>query len=295
MDIPELNRAFNCLKPGKIVSSANITRGLANISYLVTTDSDEKYVIRQLHDQTAHNARVESTIQKELKKNHIQVPVYLSLRNGDVVGEKSGYSFTISAFFEGTGPSKRSFKLARSYGKTLALIHDALDPKHIKIHPNPAQWLSFDVASKNITSCTGRLHDTLTEQLSHSKHILGLDLPLAIIHGDLMEDNVFAEHDEIVAVFDFETAQYGIRILDIARSYLSLGYRGELHPEKLKDSLFQGYDSVARHALTEEETKHFPLALTYVATACAAWLANNGGNEFVQPFLDAAKVNTSLS
>lgn len=74
------------------------------------------------------------------------------------------------------------------------------------------------------------------------------NLPKALIHGDLMLDNVFADGESVTAVFDFETVEYSYRILDVARSCLSLAYAGSLDDEEILRALWCGYDERTRLA-----------------------------------------------
>lgn len=284
MNIQQLTKALNLLKPGAVVDAKDITVGLANTSYLLTTDAGEKYVLRQLRMQSPASARTDAQLQARLKAVGVGTPEYAMLTTGDVVGEVDGYNFTISAHIAGSLPDRITSTLAGSFGATLAKIHRAFKDAQSLVTPNAAQWLDPKNARRDIALCPAELRRRLEDKLDETEQLFTLDLPRTVIHADLFQENVFAEDDEVTVVFDLETVEYTVRLLDIARTYISFVYGG-LDPAATWAALCNGYNAAAEQPLTPEETRQFPLAVAYASVACAAWLHNNDGKEFVEPYL----------
>lgn len=291
MNLNELDTAFRMYKPAAIIAAEDITLGLANSSYLLTTDAGEHYVLRQLRIQSPDNARAEARIQQLVRDAGVTTPQYVRLRNGDVVGSLGDIHFTISPYIYGSQPSDLNLKLAASFGATLARIHNGLAGQQELVPAGSAQWLLAQNVEREIAACPEQLADVLRQVFATVRHLPAKDLPRAVIHGDLMPDNTFAQDDSITAVFDFETAEYTVRLLDVARTYISFAYAGELDPEALRSAILLGYDDAARQKLTAAETDDFPVAVTYVAIAAAAWLRNNGGEAYVRPYLAVAGID----
>src|SRR5581483_7361616 len=197
MNIQQLTKALNLLKPGMVVNAQDITVGLANSSYLLTADTGEKYVLRQLRLQTPDNARTEAKLQVLLGKEHVLTPTYLPLTTGDVVAEVDGYNFTISNLIAGNRSGVVTLGLARSFGETLAKIHHALKDARNVITPNTEQWLRIDNARQEIARCPESLRSSLKNCLEAAQSVLNSDLPMSVVHGDLFLGNTFTAGDRL--------------------------------------------------------------------------------------------------
>jgi Ser/Thr protein kinase RdoA (MazF antagonist) len=102
------------------------------------------------------------------------------------------------------------------------------------------------------------------------------NLPQAVIHGDLWMSNVFAKNDTITTVFDIETAEHTVRLVDLARTFTSMRFNSEISRSEIIKLLTKGYNSEANTALTAEEQANINLAIAYVAGACGTWHAVHG-------------------
>jgi len=293
MNEAEIQAALKQLKDADLKDFVNITVGLANTTYRLTTNDGEVFILRHLILQTPDNARVEARLQKILNLNGVVTPTYLKLRGKDAVGDVNGKYFTISKKLEGHTPTKTTLDLVHSFGETLAKIHDSLAGCGELISPSPTQWMSLDNVEKEIEHCSGELRDRFTKLLLESKGILDYDLPKSVIHSDLFLDNTFGDDKKITVVFDFETAEYTTRLLDIARTYLPLIHDSMLTPKEIKHHLLAGYDSRSKQPLTKRELDLLPKAIVYVAVACASWLQNNNGEKFVSNYLQSASLAKS--
>lgn len=131
--------------------------------------------------------------------------------------------FTISRFIEGETPKNVSPKLIKCFAITLAKMHNALSNTVVTI--NKSQWLSQKNFKSSLDSYDDPLRDSIFELVDSSHNLFNLDLPKTVVHGASWLGNVFASKGKIRAVFDMEGAENTYRILDIARTYLSLNIR----------------------------------------------------------------------
>lgn len=263
--------------------------GIANKSYVLTTKHGEKYVARVLRAQTDESAHAEVLIQHALADSGLHSPLYLPFIDGDVVTHVDGSRVTVSQFIEGQSPKAQSIKLTRNLGAMLARIHNALAnlPPETVANNRGQALRAANIADEIARIPVGALATTLAGRFEKLKTLPTRELPRTIIHGDLFGNNVFEEDDEITAVFDFETAEYTIRILDLGRPHLENLEKKLLQPHESIAALFEGYDSVAKIPLTEEEKAAFDDVMKYFAIANAAWLANNLSEESAWRTLNA--------
>ena len=280
-----LNRMLGLYADEEVAGFSKNAADFANPCYILTTTEGNKYALRVLGVQTPANARFETTLQARLAAHGIQTPRYLVLKNGDTVGEVDGNFFTLAPFIEGKRPSTITLALVEDFGATLATLHVALEG--VEVETNEVQWLNPTNVELEIEKCDPVYKGPFKEKLK-SIALFKTDLPKAVIHADLGLGNVFATHDRIETVFDFETAEYSYRILDIAATYLFFSFDDVFLKEDILGAIIRGYNRHATQKITDEELAHLPEAIQYVAIACGAWSASRGLTESAQKFLNLA-------
>lgn len=164
--------------------------------------------------------------------------------------------------------------MIESFGATLAVVHDALDG--VNIPPSNMQWLNLERVEDDLSGYDGEAKPEIVKLVQAGKVIFERDLPKAVTHGDLWMSNVFAENNTITAVFDLETAEYTVRLVDLARTFTSMRFNSDLASSQIIELLTKGYNTTAEIPLTHEEIENFNLAIAFVAGACATWHAVHG-------------------
>ncbi|HVX24277.1 MAG TPA: phosphotransferase [Candidatus Saccharimonadales bacterium] len=275
MDIQQLNDFFHEYADEQLIESRRNGSAFANDAYNLKAADGQRYVMRILKQQLVETVQHEADLQAKLAAAGISTPQYLKFRSGSYVGEYDEHRFTISKHIDGETPKSMPLRLVRSFGETLAKIHSCLSNSDVP--PSKMQWLDPRNAEDDMAAYDGELKPRLAPLIAKYKEFFGLDMPKCLIHGDLWLGNVFAEGDQVTAVFDLETAEYTYRILDLARTYLSARRETELDPQQLVDTLFEGYESIAATPLTTEERASFATAYQYVAGVDALWNALHDG------------------
>jgi len=287
MNLTTLNTLFSNFSSHKLKSFTKNHLAHANESYIVATSDSQKYVIKILKVQGVESARIESLIQQKVHEARIITPRYLPLKDGEIVGNIKGINFTISDFINGSRDTHVSPGLFFSMGATMARLHQSLEG--LIVPSNGAQWLAQGNIQRDLRGYKGNLKAGLSLTLYENLELLSYDLPKSVIHGDLTFNNIFTVADQVTAIFDFETAENAPRVLDIARTFLSLRREVKYPAEIILMNLINGYNSTALFQLTKSELSHLESAINYAAIACAIWCANHNQEDATRIYMHLAK------
>lgn len=271
---PELNEFFHQFSTDELAASEKNSDAFANDAYNLRSTNGTEYVMRVLKLQLPELVEYEAEMQHRLAEVGIGTPHYLASNNGKHIGEYNGTAFTLSERIEGETPKTASLELIYSFGSTLAQFHDAL--KDTEMPFSKMQWFQPKNVRQDLEKYESELKPDIAKLINDGEQLFQADLPQTLIHGDLWLGNVFAKDNEVTAVFDMETAEHNYRIIDLARTYLSMRLETEYSKEDIIDRLFSGYDTAASKPLTQEEKNNFGLAISYTAGVCALWHELNG-------------------
>jgi Ser/Thr protein kinase RdoA (MazF antagonist) len=257
-----------------------------NTSYVINTD-DKKYVLRLLIRQGIDSVKDEHNIQRLLNNSGITTPIYIRSLKGNLAEQIGDNVAVISELIPGARQTEDTIELAYNMSATLAVIHNILSTTQVSF--NEQQWFHPRNVSSQLQTYNGPDKSFITETMDRYKVILRANLPLALTHGDFHTNNIFSLNDEVTAVFDFESAEYTVRILDIARLYLTYIKVTNLEPQEVCKSLIEGYDSAAERHLTKDELAELPKAFVYVALVSSVSIYNHGNDFSSSKYLAIAK------
>lgn len=273
-ELNRINNLFHEYSPADVVSATKSDEAFANEVFDITTTDGHRYFLKILKLQHPEAIANEVVMQKRLLDSGIATPEYIELAPGNYVGQYEDERFLLSRYIPGRSPKTVSPKLIKSFGITLAKLHDCLDG--VSIPDNDMQWLNPEKVKTDIASYSGPVKIALDDLFAYGSAIFDLNLPRAVTHGDLWLSNVFAEDDEVTTVFDLETAEETARIVDIARTYTSIRFNSDYSADEVIDNLVDGYNSVVKEKLTPEELAKIKQAIAFVCGACATWHAVHG-------------------
>ena len=283
----DLREACRQYTSSPVVATSHLEHGYANESHRVELANGDSIVVRILKLTTPERARQEVSIQHALVSAGMTTPVSQTMKDGDVVGEIDGRAFTISHTIEGQHPQVVDDDLVAEFGRVLARFHNATQQLAIA----GSSWLSEPAISREIAAVddpTMRLR--LQQMRDNVLHLYDVGLPVANIHGDIWASNVFAENGRITAVFDLETTEKTLRVLDIGRTAIDPALEMKTTSVLgILEMLRNGYEEV--DALTDKERHALPDAFRLAAVACSAWNYNNGFQDYA---LDAMQHAESL-
>jgi Ser/Thr protein kinase RdoA (MazF antagonist) len=270
----QLTDIFHDYSADDIVEATLSTEAFANEVYDVTDSQGQRFFLKILKTQLPEVVATEVQMQQRLRSAGLQTPEYLEIKPGEYVGSHDSDRFILSRYIPGESPKDVTPELIKSFGATLATIHDAL--KGVEVPSSNMQWLNPKRVEEDLAGYEGEVKPELLKLVQTGKVIFERNLPKAVTHGDLWMSNVFAENDTITTVFDLETAEYTVRLVDLARTFTSMRFNSDLSSSEVIEMLTKGYNSAAETPLTAEELANFNLAIVFVAGACATWHAVHG-------------------
>jgi Ser/Thr protein kinase RdoA (MazF antagonist) len=274
LDAVQLTDLFRDYSAASIVEATRSTEAFANEVYDVTDSDGQRFFLKILKTQLPEVVATEVQMQQRLLASGIRTPEYLEIKPGEYVGTHGETRFILSKYIPGESPADVTSELIESFGATLAKIHNAL--QGVEIPPSNMQWLNLERVEDDLAGYVGDVKPAIVNLVQAGKVIFERDLPKAVTHGDLWMSNVFAEDNTITTVFDLETAEYTVRLVDLARTFTSMKFNSDLASSQIIELLAKGYDSAAELPLTPEERANFNLAIAFVAGACATWHAVHG-------------------
>lgn len=285
-DLARINNLFHEYSDADVMSATKSEEAFANEVYDITASDDQRYFLKILKSQLHTAIANEVEMQKRLLAAGISTPEYLEFSSGHYVGQHEGERFLLSRYISGQSPTIVTPKLIKSFGMILARLHNCLDGVVIPYHD--MQWLNPERVKTDLSSYDGGVRSDLDSLLAYGTPIFEKGLPTAVTHGDLWLSNVFAEDDEVTTVFDLETAEETVRLVDIARAYTSLRFNSDFTAQEVIDGLVAGYNTKAKQQLTSEELANLNRAIAYVCGACATWHAVHG-TRYRDPYIQLGK------
>lgn len=292
LDTSQLNQLFHSYSQEELTSTERNGAAFANDVYNLTAYDGQKYVMRVLKDQLPETVQLEAAMQVRLATGGINTAHYLQLPNGSFVGEENDVHFTLSKHIDGETPTSASLGLVTDFGATLAKLHTCLDG--LTVTPSKMQWFDPNNAQEDLNTYEGEYKDRLASLVGKNTQLFNLELPKSVIHGDLWLGNVFAEGNRVTAVFDMETAEYTYRMIDLARTYLSMRLETQYPAQDLVDKLIEGYNSSTPAPITQQERDSFGLTIAYASGVCATWHALHN-TEYTEDYLGFGETAEQLT
>jgi Ser/Thr protein kinase RdoA (MazF antagonist) len=300
MLLADLQSALDHFVYDRIERSEDILFGVANYAYLLSTNSGNQYVLRQLVVQSPASVNANAHVQEILNSAGLVTPQFMYAHDGNAYAQVGENVVTVSRFIKGEMPTRITQTFVRSIGSTIAQFHHALKGRVVDIPENETQWLDPRNAKKEMQFLPHELSELLTSVLNESEAELAqvmLGLKKGVIHGDVQETNVFVRDEEVCALLDLETIQSNMPLIyDLARTYLILAVdssEDNAVKSRVRGWLLDGYESHGSSILTEADYDAFDAAVLYVAAATTAWLYNHDARYRLRPYLRSAGVDLS--
>lgn len=231
-----------------------LSHGISNTNYKVTLNDATNLILKISNDKDFQQLVTEQEILIQLKEAgfHYSLVPNITLNNQLVYSFK-GYVGTVYPFVEGAVAKKIDKELCFKIGKALGELHLCSEKNSDKIK-NIRAYSEIGFKAKHIfdyCQTSDSLPDfkkSFTTYFTKKfiKSIEGVNFPRGIIHGDLYYDNVLLDHNEIVALLDFEQAGFSNFILDIGISISGTCLENNVINHSFIDSFIDGYESVRK-------------------------------------------------
>lgn len=282
-----LSNLFNQYDLGSMLGATALPKTTSgNDAYIISSSTGKEYVLRTLVRQSVVGAEGERGIQKALRGAGIITPLYLYTKHDRVVATTGDVSAVISEKVEGSRQAVDTLELAYDMGITLARMHDAL--REVPVISNEQQWFDMTNAMTQLKLYAGPEKEYIERATHELASLFDRELPRAVIHGDFHTKNIFSADDKVTAVFDFESAEHTVRILDIARTYLTYRKVTDLDPKDIFVNITKGYTAAANEPLTQPEYENFQDACIFVALVSLVSIYNHGNAPSSAKYLEIA-------
>jgi Ser/Thr protein kinase RdoA (MazF antagonist) len=264
------------------VSLPKTTSG--NDAFVVTLSNGDEYVVKKLARQSEESAINECDIQRILEQNGILTPHYILSQQNSVVVNIANSQYAVSKKLTGSRQVTDTLELACDMGRVLAKMHNIVNG--VEITANEQQWFRPDNALRQLDIYDGPEKQYIYKTTSKLFALFDTNLPITFTHGDLHTKNIFSADDKVTVVFDFESADYSLRILDIARTYLTYRKSTDLNSDEILKNILAGYGNAASSTLSMDEKKNLNNAFMYVALITLVSIYNHGNYDSSAKYLE---------
>jgi Ser/Thr protein kinase RdoA (MazF antagonist) len=269
--------------------------------YLVTSSQGHRILYVYLHAQrTSEEIAAEWQLVDYLYASGVSVAPAVPKISGDYVlmfPAPEGIRFgVLTQFAEGvTLRSRPSLAAARSYGKTVAMIHTLSDVMPFSLN-RPAIEIeklleqSLAAFEREVLDRPEDLAFLLQAAAILQKRIVTLLKAkpcYGIIHGDVIRSNALVTDDGRVTILDFDLCGFGWRAYDVA-SYL-LTIRNTPQPQDYEQAFIEGYQQVRPIEAEERELlPAFEAIRAIFSIGTPAMHIEHWGSQYFYAFLDAS-------
>ncbi len=256
---------------GSIVDIQIAPAGIENLNYFIKTidgANSFSYVLTVIQTPS-YSGELYFPMMDLIQKNDMPVPAPIADRKGNFFTLLGAQKAILQPCLPGTHlleTSKQDInQLAELVAKLHKIPHRSIG--RLARHPRDLAWITHQKERLNRTldepqKSLIELSLARVQRLSDSQDKLNLNL--ALIHGDLFQDNVLFEKNKITGILDFHHASIGYCMYDLAVIAIDWCQNkiGELNDDSLQ-SMLKSYNDVK--SITSDEFKFFRSFIVFAA------------------------------
>ncbi|MEL7425092.1 MAG: homoserine kinase [Bacteroidota bacterium] len=262
----DLQRIAKKYALGQVVSSSILEGGSQNTNYLLQTDKG-KFVLSIAEQRRRKEVRKLVRLLRHLRKHDFISSKVVASTSGKYVTKYASKPIIVKKFIKGEIIEDFPPLLMERLGATLARLHKVPSPAYLPENLNFGMEYFSQVASYAAGS---DFHHWLQEQTAYFQPFLSPDLPKAIVHGDVFDNNVIVKPRKgRVVIMDFEEAAHYYRAFDIGMTIIGVCLEGQKVNVGKARQLVAGYQSELE--LTAAERSSLQAFVVYAATAMSFW------------------------
>ena len=191
---------------GNLLSYEGILEGIENTNYKITT-SNNNYIL------TIFEKRVNPkelpffmNLQRNLATHGFDCPLPIENNNGSIINQIKGKFAVIISFLDGKQLQSILPIHCREVGSMIARFTNITKSSKLKRNNslNIESWVNiFTKCKESNDKSYYKYFNILEKELTFLKNNWPTNLPKAIIHADLFQDNIFFIEDKISGLIDF--------------------------------------------------------------------------------------------
>jgi homoserine kinase type II len=249
-----------------IYSFKVLSGGSENTNYYINAKNGN-YVLTICELKSEKKTRELAQLLEYLEKNHFETSKIIRNTNNELVSLWKGKPVMVKKFVEGKVLKLLPHHLIELLGSELGKLHKIKAPEYLPKQANYGKEQFVDVKKYAANS----LFDIwLKEKLEYVMPHLALNLPKALIHGDVFSDNVIISEDEdSVVIMDFEESVNYYRIFDIGMMIIGICGEGETVNFEKVSYILKGYQQEIQ--LLDIELNALQAFTVYAGAAMTFW------------------------
>lgn len=250
---------------GRVTQVVPVPEGSVNSNFFIDV-SNRRVFVRVYEEQGIDGVRYEWALLRYLEQRGFKVAAPWSGLAPDLL-QFGGKPVGVFECVGGQQSCQRAVTLVRAaaVGRYLATLHSALRsfPEQRRgrftLEQISQRLAGVDAGNDEFLAATVHKLKTLASQLTHTWPPA---VPCGVIHGDLFRDNVRWNHDDIVAVIDWESASEGPFVYDLMVAVLAWCFDDQWNWE-LVSAMVTAYHQV--RPLNDAEKLNLRLSGVYAA------------------------------
>jgi len=191
---------------GNLISFEGIVEGIENTNYKITT-SNHHYILTIFEKRVNPNELpFFMSLQKELVAHGFDCPLPIENNKGSIINKIQNKSAVIISFLEGKQLQSILPSHCKEVGSMIARFTNITKTSKLK-RKNGLNLEAWEIIINKCKESKDKSYDHYFNKLEHELAFLKINwptnLPTAIIHADLFQDNIFFIKDKISGVIDF--------------------------------------------------------------------------------------------
>jgi homoserine kinase type II len=237
----------------------------ANSSYLLETDQ-ESYILTVFLEKTFTNVTKMGQLLLLLGEYKFPSTRLIPLLTGEPALLYKEKPIILKRYISGQVCEDLNESMLYQIGEAMAKLHQIPD---LDFLPNQHAY-GLELFSSVINCNINREYESwLEEQLRYFEQKLPSELPRGPIHGDLFDENILFDDENLKAIIDFEDACYYYKLFDLGMAIIGLCVDSEKFTLSKVHSLIKGYQQI--RTLEKQEQESLQLFIEYTATATSYW------------------------
>jgi len=254
---------------GTCISFYSLSQGFANENYKITTNKGH-FLFRICKEQTLEMIHYEMRLMEALKT--IDFPTAFPIKRTDnkYITKSSVGNIVLYEFKPGNEPELEP--------NVVCEIASAL--AKLSLLPSPEKFLKQNVV--NLPDCLKMIENFPNVKYQYPQIFhdfeniikflhdpLSIDLPKGVIHADIFPDNTLFQNEKLIAIIDFEEANYDNLLFDVGMTINGFCFRNNLLDEDLFKNFISTYNKI--RPLTQQEKDLVYYYILWGAVGMAYW------------------------
>lgn len=243
-----------------------LSGGSENTNYLIKSEQGD-VVLCICEQKSPEKARELAFLLEHLEKNQFVTSKIQRSTEDKCIILWENKPAMVKQYIEGKIQKELSPDLLNLIGEEMAKLHQIPPPPFLPAQPEIGKE---DFGEVKKYAANSEFDNWLGDILNYMEPYFVMDLPKALIHGDLFWDNIIISEDEKSAtLMDFEESSYYYRVFDIGMMIIGICGEGKTIDFEKAAFLLQGYQKEIQ--LSKKEQTALKAFTVYAGATMTFW------------------------